>query len=264
MLIRSLSQYAPFVDAASALRSGQSISLDGAVGSSAALVAAALLRYSAKPLLVVAESETAAENIAEDAETFLQDQNTKVLYFPPLNDIVNDMKTDTETDRLLDPAMGERIGILKQLLFRSDQSSLPPLMIAASLRAVQQHVPPPQTLKARTQTFAVNDRVDLEQLRRELADGGYHATSAVDLPGEFAVRGYILDIFPPDGQQPIRIEFFNDTIESIRRFDSATQRSLERLAEIDITQMPPSEEMSGASLFDYLPEKVPVVWLPCE
>jgi transcription-repair coupling factor (superfamily II helicase) len=72
------------------------------------------------------------------------------------------------------------------------------------------------------------------------------------------VRGYILDVFAPDWDQPVRIEFFSDEIESIRRFDLQTQRSLEKLTEIDLTRLQPYECV-GASLLDYFSPDVPIV-----
>ena len=69
----------------------------------------------------------------------------------------------------------------------------------------------------------------------ELAQRGFHGVTAVELPGEFCRRGGILDVFAPDWFEPVRIELFDDEVESIRRFDVATQRSLETLAEVEIT-----------------------------
>ncbi|MDR2705012.1 MAG: hypothetical protein LBC02_04455, partial [Planctomycetaceae bacterium] len=79
-----------------------------------------------------------------------------------------------------------------------------------------------------------------------------------DLPGEFAVRGSIFDLFAPDWEQPVRVEFFDEEIESIRRFNLATQRSLENVNEIDLTRLLPSETVES-SLLDYLPPTSPII-----
>ena len=75
-----------------------------------------------------------------------------------------------------------------------------------------------------------------------LVENGFHATSAVELPGEFSSRGGILDIFAPDWHEPVRIEFFGDEVESLRRFEVATQRSLGSLETVDVTALAPSDD----------------------
>src|SRR4029453_13504052 len=70
---------------------------------------------------------------------------------------------------------------------------------------------------------------------RWLVERGFHATTAVELPGEFSHRGGILDIYAPDWLRPVRVELFDDEIESLRSFDLGTQRSQEALTEIDVT-----------------------------
>ena len=85
---------------------------------------------------------------------------------------------------------------------------------------------------AATREIRVGGRVDEQELTRWLVERGGHATTAVELPGEFSLRGGILDIFAPDAEDPVRIELFGDEVESIRRFDVATQRSLATL-EVD-------------------------------
>ena len=78
-------------------------------------------------------------------------------------------------------------------------------------------------------------RSTVEALARWLAEQGFHGTSAVELPGEFSLRGGILDIFAPDWYEPVRVEFFGDEVESIRRFEVASQRSLASLDAVDVT-----------------------------
>ncbi|MDR0522710.1 MAG: hypothetical protein LBH00_12790 [Planctomycetaceae bacterium] len=255
-----LHQYEPFAAAAASFRGGQPVSIDGAAGSSAAFAAVALgqsfFRDGHKTLLVAAATEESAERAAGDMEVFVENtagNNVRVFYFPPLA-TEEEAGTHAAAGSAGD---GERLRILKHLLSGTGQ----PCVIAASMPALQQHVPPPEILKKSTQILAVNDRVDMTQFCRNLADNGFHAAAATALPGEFAVRGYILDIFAPDWNLPVRIEFFDDTVESIRRFDPATQRSLEQVPEIDLTLLR-SCSTAGASLLDYLPEDVPVVWLP--
>jgi transcription-repair coupling factor (superfamily II helicase) len=255
-LVRALVQDAAFSGAVSALWSGQSISAEGIAGSSCALAAAALFQHGKGTMILVTPNADTAEQIADDITLFLNPEdrfhgNENVLYFPPMP------QHDQESESALaitDESFGERVNVLKRLVSHGEHR----FVLVVSMSALLQPVPPPTLLKERTQTLAVNSRVDLELLRRFLVEGGYHSTTAVDLPGEFAVRGYILDLFAPDWDQPVRIEFFNDEIESIRRFDLSTQRSLEKITAIDLTRLQPYE-CTGASLLDYFSSSTPIV-----
>ncbi len=89
-------------------------------------------------------------------------------------------------------------------------------------------------------------------MTRWLTERGGHATTAVELPGEFSLRGGILDVFAPDAEDPVRIELFGDEVESIRRFDAATQRSLETLEATTITLLAPTSS-DRAHFTCYLP-----------
>ncbi|MCA9134450.1 MAG: DEAD/DEAH box helicase, partial [Planctomycetales bacterium] len=101
------------------------------------------------------------------------------------------------------------------------------------------------------QVLFAGKRIDLLGLRKWLQQAGYHSTSSVQLPGEFAVRGGILDIFPPDEPQPLRIELFDDEIESLRSFDVVSQRSIERRDQLQLLAVQGSVAQDG-SLLDYL------------
>ena len=78
--------------------------------------------------------------------------------------------------------------------------------------------------------------VSLEELVRLAGRDGFHNTTAVELPGEFSLRGGILDIFAPDWYDPVRVELFGDEIESIRRFEVSSQRSLASLDAVEVTR----------------------------
>ncbi|HTM62244.1 MAG TPA: DEAD/DEAH box helicase, partial [Burkholderiales bacterium] len=92
--------------------------------------------------------------------------------------------------------------------------------------------------------------LDIDSLVAHLNVVGYTRTDTVEMPGEYGVRGGILDVYPPDAERPLRIELFGDEVESIRHFDPATQRSVggavEEAALLPLTPTPVSEEMLGA------------------
>src|SRR5256885_11447757 len=93
------------------------------------------------------------------------------------------------------------------------------------------------------------ESLDPEPLLRHLNTVGYTPTDVVEMPGEYALRGGILDVYPPEADRPLRIEFFGDEIESIRKFDPATQRSSHPTDEavlLPLTETPVGEELLGA------------------
>ncbi|HKD02365.1 MAG TPA: transcription-repair coupling factor [Terriglobales bacterium] len=94
-----------------------------------------------------------------------------------------------------------------------------------------------------------SESLDTEALERHLNIVGYTSSDVVEMPGEYAVRGGILDVYPPETDRPLRVEFFGDEIESIRKFDPATQRSSTPVDEAELlplTETPVSEELLGA------------------
>jgi transcription-repair coupling factor (superfamily II helicase) len=100
--------------------------------------------------------------------------------------------------------------------------------------------------------LSVGEDHDAEALARWLLEHGYHSTSAVELPGEFSLRGGILDVFAADMLAPVRLEFFGDTIESIRQFEVATQRSLQAMPAVELTLLAPSND-DREHFCNYLP-----------
>ncbi|MBV8050143.1 MAG: transcription-repair coupling factor, partial [Acidobacteriaceae bacterium] len=93
------------------------------------------------------------------------------------------------------------------------------------------------------------ETIDVDPLLRHLNTIGYLANDVVEMPGEYALRGGILDVYPPEADRPLRIEFFGDEVESIRKFDPATQRSSNPVEEallLPLTETPVSEDLLGA------------------
>jgi transcription-repair coupling factor (superfamily II helicase) len=103
----------------------------------------------------------------------------------------------------------------------------PPLIIT-SARALMQHTLPPAEFTL--MNFQVGHRIRLNEVVTQWVELGYQPEDVVEMPGSFSRRGGILDIFPPNVTQPIRIELFGDEIDSLRSFDPSSQRSEQRLA----------------------------------
>ncbi len=92
------------------------------------------------------------------------------------------------------------------------------------------------------------ETVDAEELLQHLNSVGYAVADIVEMPGEYALRGGILDVYPPEAERPLRIELFGDEVESIRKFDPATQRSATPVDEINLlplTETPLTEKLLG-------------------
>ncbi len=99
---------------------------------------------------------------------------------------------------------------------------------------LQQHLPPVDYVLGHSFSLASGDRLDIDALRERLARANYVSVSQVISPGEFAVRGGIVDVFPTGADTPFRIDLFDDEVESIRTFDPDTQRSSDRVGAIEL------------------------------
>jgi len=117
----------------------------------------------------------------------------------------------------------------------------PPPLIVSSARAVMQPTLPPREMNLGTRTYRLGQRIALETLLAHWVGLGYEPTSVIQEAGAFSRRGGVIDVFSPQMRHPVRIELFGDEIDSLRTFDPATQRSLERIAEF--TLVPASEAL---------------------
>ncbi len=98
-------------------------------------------------------------------------------------------------------------------------------VVLTTVAAILQRLPPREALRRSLRPLASGQRVDMNQLIERLSAAGFQRTGTVMEPGEFAVRGGILDVFPPGRINPVRLDFFGDTLESIKAFDAETQRT---------------------------------------
>jgi transcription-repair coupling factor (superfamily II helicase) len=106
--------------------------------------------------------------------------------------------------------------------------------VVASIASLLQPVPSEDELKKSTRTLKVGETHDPEELVRWLLARGFTRVPAIELPGEFCMHGGILDLFPYAETDPVRVEFFGDEIESLRRFDAQSQRKIEELTSLSL------------------------------
>jgi len=108
---------------------------------------------------------------------------------------------------------------------RRGQLKAAPPVIAAPVDAMMQRVLPAEKLDSLTIRIAWGDRLDMGKMATEFDRAGYERVGIVEARGEFSMRGSIIDIYPPNSDDPIRFDLFGDEVESIRKFDISTQRS---------------------------------------
>jgi transcription-repair coupling factor (superfamily II helicase) len=233
-LVGCLEREAGFAEVVESLREGHAATLDGVWGSSCALVAAALAAHAPATLLAVCPQMGQVDELIDDLALFTRLRPAR---FPAAESF------DRATQ---DEVFGERLQLLK-LLPGGDA----PKLVVTSIQSLLQPVPSRQTLDRQTRTLGVGTTVPIGELAKWLVENDFVNTTAVELPGEFSVRGGIVDIFASDWDGPVRMEFFGDEIESIRRFEISSQRSLEALESVDVTVLG-STALDRAHLTDYL------------
>jgi transcription-repair coupling factor (superfamily II helicase) len=175
-----------------------------------------------RPILLVTSTFREAEEVAAAVSSLVGEQ--QVAYYPAWETLPHERlspRSDT---------VGRRLAVLRRLAGRAEEP--PPRIIVAPIRSVLQ----PQVkglADLQPVRLKVGSDVDLGELTTALVGAAYVRVDLVERRGEFAVRGGIVDVFPPTEEHPVRIDFFGDTIEEIRYFAVADQRSSElTLAEI--------------------------------
>ncbi len=248
---------------AAEIRAGGDVTARGAHGSSTTLVAGALarlLRDGADPiatlLLVVAHLDDADEAAAELAGCGLD-----VAVFPAIEALPGESAASLEL-------VATRLGLARRLTLHAigapasgDESRLPDVIIAP-FPALMQGVPDARRLASVLRTVRVGDRLDSRELATWLDAGGYRRVEAIESPGEFAIRGGIIDIFTPGAEAPIRIDLFGDEVERIFEVDLATQASDRTLRQAEIVSASVDEIQSDKgtrSFAELLPKRTVTV-----
>ena len=208
------------IDLLAALRRGDKrITLPGLKGSTAAYVIAELMRSQPKKLLVITVDQDSADEFRREL-TFFAPPEAAPLVFPAW-----DCQPCSPASPHPDIS-GARLDTLFRL--QNDLARVVILPVAAAL----QRVLPRRTFSEASCYLVAGEEFERDDLLARLVKMGYANVPLVEDRGTFAVRGGILDIFPPNLATPVRIEFFGDTVETIRAFDPLTQRSLQPVEEL--------------------------------
>ncbi|NRB55167.1 MAG: transcription-repair coupling factor [Salinicola sp.] len=107
-------------------------------------------------------------------------------------------------------------------------------IVLVSVNTLMQRLPPREYVAGRVLTLATGERLDRESFRERLSRAGYRAVETVYEPGEYAMRGSLIDLFPMGVDAPLRIDLFDDEIDTLRRFDPDTQRTQDKIERIDL------------------------------
>ncbi|MGZ3460822.1 MAG: transcription-repair coupling factor, partial [Archangium sp.] len=215
----------PFARVRELLRPGQRVRTQGLQGAARGHALARLTHALKAPLVCVAVDEEAADALAHDLAFFLGGQGTPLaphVLRLPADEVLPYDELSPDPD-----VVADRLGALYHL---SQGTRFPALVL--SLRGLLRKVLPPLVMKELSELVGVGQDFDRDALARKLANMGYQNSPLVEDLGTFSVRGGLIDVFSPLYDKPVRLEFFGDTIESIRVFDPETQRTVDSLQEI--------------------------------
>lgn len=221
------------------IKDHRSVFLKGSIGSFLAFTIASL-QSSFKNVLIITDTDENERFLKSDLNLI---SDLEVIHFPSTNHKPYDSEQIIDSGLLV-----QRSEALQQI--QSNKSQI----VVTSAEAIFEKVAPPTVLDEVSIIINKGDEIDPEKFREKLVDQGYNPVRFVDQPGEFAIRGGIMDVFPFSGEYPIRLEFFGDEIDSIREFDADSQRSISFLNQArivpDLSNLPESDKDSFLSYFD--------------
>ena len=196
--------------------------------------------------LILAEDERRAREIYEDYRFY-----DRKVYSYPAKDLLF-FQADIHGNLLI----RQRMKVIKALLEEKE------LTVVTSIDGCMDFLESLEKIKEQLIHYESDSTVDIEQLKNQLVVLGYERVGQVEMPGQFSVRGGIVDIYCLTEENPWRIELWGDEIDSIRSFDPESQRSLENLEELTIY---PAVEHIGdkdmVSFLDYFPEERTIIFL---
>lgn len=196
--------------------------------------------------LILAEDERRAREIYEDYRFY-----DRKVYSYPAKDLLF-FQADIHGNLLI----RQRMKVIKALLEEKE------LTVVTSIDGCMDFLESLEKIKEQLIHYESDSTVDIEQLKNQLVALGYERVGQVEMPGQFSVRGGIVDIYCLTEENPWRIELWGDEIDSIRSFDPESQRSLENLEELTIY---PAVEHIGdkdmVSFLDYFPEERTIIFL---
>ena len=227
------------------LKKKNEINLTGIYGSLLALVINYLREIEQSPQLIIVPDADSAENLMDDLQNFAP--SDQISYFPS------------------DEAVPFDKGLFTPILYSMRINALTvtiekkaPIIITTP-PAILKRVPAPDLIKKNLVHLQIGEDFERDLLIDWLAESGYERVNSIEELGQFSARGGIVDVFSFESETPYRIEFFGDTIESIREFDVLSQLSTKQLEKIRILGKT-LEAKENATIFDYFPDNSILFW----
>ena len=204
-----------------ALASGQVTAIGRAIGASTALAAVEIARHANGPLLVLATDPRHADQLEAEVR-FFAERNLAIRHFVEWETLPYDSFSPHQD------IVSDRLSVMAALP-QADRG-----IVIASAPSLLQRLPPVDYIAARSLHLREGQQLDRQEFLDRLTTAGYLRVPQVTEHGEIAVRGSLLDIFPMGSKAPVRIDFFDDDVESLRYFDPETQLTAETTTEIQI------------------------------
>lgn len=194
--------------------------MTGISGTARTVYLAALQQRTQQPMVIVSDSQFHADQLAEDLQALLGNEHVAV--FPAEESLAAEMAV-TSLDTLL-----ARVSALHLLL------TDPRAVVVTGIAGAQRYLPPVKKFQQAQLTIDFDHEYELKDLEIKLHQMGYHRNTTVEQPGEFAIRGSIVDVYPLDADYPVRLDFFDTELDSMRSFDAENQRSIENIDSLTI------------------------------
>lgn len=225
-LLDALSQHPEYMRLREALTKGEGpCGVFGLSEANKGHMAAALFADINRPLVFIAPNESAAEKLAEEIGSYVACR-----HFPARDIPLTGAYTSSEglearrVDTLCRLALGRGAGAA----------------LTVSIEALMQRLAPPEAIRGAVRTVKAGDVVEPRELLAALVAAGYERTEVCESRRQVCLRGGYLDVYPISAENPVRIEFFDDEVDTLRTYDPLTQRSIEN---IDSIELPPATEM---------------------
>jgi transcription-repair coupling factor (superfamily II helicase) len=157
-------------------------------------------------------------------------------FFDPALDVLRIPSWDCLPYDRIGPSAGvsaSRMAALSALAVRKKDRH-EPLVVIATASGLLQRVPPRDAIAGATFSARVGNDVAMKDIERYFSVNGYIRASTVSERGEFAIRGGVIDVYPPTAEEPVRLDLFGDTLDAIRAFDPMTQRSTRQLTSVEL------------------------------
>ena len=195
---------------------------DGLHGCSRGLAIAAAINAHDGPVIAITADANNAEALRDEVTFFLGHRRVPIKRFPDWETLPYDTFSPHQA------IVSERLAALSGL------STLNSGLLVSPINTLMSRLPPPSFIEAHSLVLHKEERIDMESLRLRFERAGYRLVNQIMEHGEFAVRGSLIDIYPMGTPLPFRIDQLDEEIESIRRFDPETQRTIDKVDGIDL------------------------------